>query len=60
MTRKYIFCHNLAFAFSLGFLVNFISAPVISAFTSAVAIQVVTSQIKGLLGLQVTKHDDIQ
>lgn len=39
--------------FNLGFLINFISAPVISAFTSAVSIQVATSQVKGLLGLQV-------
>ena len=36
---------------NLGFLTNFISAPVIAAFTSAVSINVMTSQIKGLLGL---------
>ena len=35
-----------------GFLTNFISAPVIAAFTSAVSINVMTSQIKGLLGLK--------
>ena len=45
------------FLFLPGFLINFISAPVISAFTSAVSIQVATSQIKGLLGLKVrTQH----
>ena len=37
---------------STGFLTNFISAPVIAAFTSAVSINVMTSQIKGLLGLK--------
>ena len=36
-----------------GRLLGFISAPVISAFTSAVSIQVATSQVKGLLGLKV-------
>ena len=35
-----------------GFLTNFISAPVIAAFTSAVSINVMTSQMKGLLGLK--------
>jgi len=38
---------------NLGRLLGFISAPVISAFTSAVSIQVATSQVKGLLGLKV-------
>jgi len=38
---------------NLGGLIGFISAPVISAFTSAVSIQVMTSQVKGLLGLKV-------
>ena len=38
--------------FVSGFLTNFISAPVISAFTSAVSINVMTSQVKGLLGLK--------
>ena len=36
-----------------GVLLGFISAPVISAFTSAVSIQVMTGQLKGLLGLKV-------
>ena len=43
----------LAGILNLGSLINFISAPVISAFTSAVSIQVATSQVKGLLGLKV-------
>ena len=43
----------LAGLLNLGSLINFISAPVISAFTSAVSIQVATSQVKGLLGLKV-------
>ena len=41
--------------FFSGFLLNFVSAPVISAFTSTVAIQVATSQVKGLLGLKVRR-----
>ena len=43
----------LAGILNLGSLINFISVPVISAFTSAVSIQVATSQVKGLLGLKV-------
>eukprot|EP00794_Sanderia_malayensis_P008999 gene8999-9960_t len=35
----------------LGFLVNFISVPVISAFTSAAAIVIAMSQLKDILGL---------
>merc|ERR1712223_1801764 len=41
---------------NLWHLINFISSPVISALTSAVSIQVATSQIKGLLGLKVVGH----
>ena len=37
----------------LGCLLNYISMPVVKAFSSAVAIQVSTSQVKGLLGLKV-------
>ena len=43
---------NMSLYFVSGFLTNFISAPVISAFTSAVSINVMTSQVKGLLGLK--------
>ena len=38
---------------NLGFLLSFISMPVISAFTSVVSITIITSQVKGLLGLKV-------
>ncbi|XP_054716551.1 sodium-independent sulfate anion transporter-like [Uloborus diversus] len=37
---------------NLGFLVNFISAPVLSGFTSAAAIITAIAQIKGLFGLK--------
>ncbi|KAF6200826.1 hypothetical protein GE061_005273 [Apolygus lucorum] len=37
--------------FQLGFLVSFISAPVVSGFTTATALIVAISQVKGLLGL---------
>ena len=47
----YITLHILQFTSPLGFLLNYISQPVIKAFSSAVAIQVSTSQVKGLLGL---------
>ncbi|KAG7154032.1 Sodium-independent sulfate anion transporter-like 2 [Homarus americanus] len=36
---------------NLGFLINFISQPVISGFTSAAAITIASSQLKALLGL---------
>ncbi|CAK1596252.1 unnamed protein product [Parnassius mnemosyne] len=36
----------------LGFLVEFVSLPVVSGFTSAAAITIASSQIKGLLGLR--------
>ncbi|KAG7160297.1 Sodium-independent sulfate anion transporter-like 3 [Homarus americanus] len=37
---------------NLGFLINFISKPVICGFTSAAAISIASSQIKGLFGLK--------
>ncbi|CAG7835167.1 unnamed protein product [Allacma fusca] len=37
--------------FQLGFIVNFISTPVMSGFTSAAAITICSTQIKSLLGL---------
>lgn len=37
---------------SLGFLVEFVSTPVVSAFTSAGAITIASSQIKNLFGLK--------
>ncbi|XP_057324101.1 sodium-independent sulfate anion transporter-like [Microplitis mediator] len=38
--------------FGLGFLIDFVSGPVSSGFTSAVALIIVTSQIKDILGIQ--------
>ncbi|XP_044272689.1 sodium-independent sulfate anion transporter-like isoform X2 [Tribolium madens] len=38
--------------FGLGFLIDFVSGPVSSGFTSAVALIIVTSQIKDVLGIQ--------
>lgn len=35
----------------LGFIINFVSAPVSSGFTSAVALIIITSQIKDILGI---------
>ncbi|XP_049869038.1 sodium-independent sulfate anion transporter-like [Pectinophora gossypiella] len=42
----------IAGAAQLGFLVEFVSLPVVSGFTSAAAITIASSQIKGLLGLR--------
>ena len=41
--------------FRLGFLVNFISHPVIVGFTSAAAIIIAISQLKDLLGIQIPR-----
>ena len=37
----------------LGFLIDFISVPVIAGFTSAAAITIASSQVKSLLGLKI-------
>lgn len=42
---------DLRVIFAAGFIANFISTPVISGFTSAVAITIISTQVKGLLGL---------
>lgn len=39
--------------FKMGFLVNFLSKPVISGFTSAAAIVIIFSQLKHLLGVEI-------
>ncbi len=39
--------------FQIGFIVNFISHPVISGFTSAAAVILFTSQLKNILGLKI-------
>lgn len=43
----------------LGFLVNFLSKPVISGFTSAAALIIGISQLKHLLGVSLVKNDYI-
>lgn len=45
MTRLYILS-------SLGFLVDLVSTPVVSAFTSAGAITIASAQVKNLFGLK--------
>ncbi|XP_026470655.1 sodium-independent sulfate anion transporter-like, partial [Ctenocephalides felis] len=40
----------------LGFLVDFISAPIVSGFTSAMSLIIICAQAKGLLGLHYTGH----
>lgn len=42
---------------NLGFLVDFISIPVTSAFTSAAAIIIIVAQIQGLLGLRYKSYN---
>jgi SulP family sulfate permease len=42
--------------FHLGFLVNFLSHPIISGFTSAAAIVIGLSQLKHLLGIPLERH----
>lgn len=67
MTAKYVSGYSADFAvlatflsgilillmgiFNLGFLVEFISQPVISGFTTAAALQIAAAQLKGLFGL---------
>ena len=45
-------------AFRLGFLVNFISHPVLVGFTSAAAITIGVSQVQHLCGISVERGDD--
>ncbi|XP_014259205.1 sodium-independent sulfate anion transporter isoform X2 [Cimex lectularius] len=72
MTQKYVESHGADFAIlmaflsgavifvlgllRLGFLVEFISMPVTVGFTSAAAMTIASSQIKGLLGLPGKTH----
>jgi len=42
----------------LGFLIDFISAPVIAGFVSAAALTIASGQLKGLLGLHVAKTEE--
>jgi len=45
--------------FKLGFLVNFLSRPVISGFTSAAALIIALSQLKNLLGVNLQRGNKI-
>ncbi|XP_045582275.2 sodium-independent sulfate anion transporter isoform X2 [Procambarus clarkii] len=45
---------------NLGFLINFISKPVICGFTSAAAITIASSQLKGLFGLSYSSDGIIE
>ena len=45
--------------FKLGFLVNFLSRPVISGFTSAAALIIGLNQLKHLLGIQIVRDNGI-
>lgn len=46
-------------AFKLGFLVNFLSHPVISGFTSAAALIIGLNQLKHLLGIDIERNNHI-
>ena len=46
--------------FSLGFIVNFLSKPVITGFTSAVALIIGLNQFRNLLGVDLVQSDQIQ
>lgn len=46
--------------FSLGFIVNFLSKPVITGFTSAVALTIGINQFRNLLGVDFLQSDQIQ
>ena len=46
--------------FNLGFIVNFLSKPVITGFTSAVALIIGFNQFRNLLGLNFVQSDQIQ
>ena len=46
--------------FSLGFIVNFLSKPVITGFTSAVALIIGLNQFRNLLGVDFFQSDQIQ
>jgi SulP family sulfate permease len=51
---------QLAFGiFRLGFLVNFLSKPVISGFTSAAALIIGLNQIKHILGIEIDRNNNV-
>ena len=43
----------------LGFLIDFVSTPVISAYTSAASFTIGCNQIKSLLGLKITQKSEL-
>ncbi len=45
--------------FKLGFIVNFISHPVISGFTSAATVIIFTSQLKSIFGLKIPYSENV-
>ena len=45
--------------FRMGFLVNFLSKPVISGFTSAAALIIALNQLKHLIGVNITRNNNI-
>ena len=47
-------------SFKLGFLVNFLSRPVISGFTSAAALIIGLNQLKHLLGINIERNNRVQ
>lgn len=57
-------CHTLCnlqyLHFPTGFIVNLISKPVISGFTSAAAISITSTQIKSLLGLSFSANGFVE
>lgn len=44
--------NNIILHFGLGFIVDFISVPVTSAFTSATSLIIIGSQLKNLIGIE--------
>ncbi|CAH1113647.1 unnamed protein product [Psylliodes chrysocephalus] len=46
--------------FGLGFLLDFVSGPVASGFTSAVALIIVTSQVKDILGIKASGNTFVE
>ncbi len=46
--------------FRLGFLVNFLSKPVISGFTSAASLIIGLNQLKNLLGINISRNNKLQ
>jgi len=46
--------------FRLGFIVNFLSKPVITGFTSAVALTIGINQLRNLFGVNIVQSDQIQ